>query len=404
MNSISEIILTVTVLAVFGIVVQVKGNVCLKPDFYQNLTIREKLIGEATIFYQARGLLDCYRQCGFYSLCQSVNYDVKTGQCELFASNESHTEYAVNGIVMNVTNRYGQLLGSCENHACSNNEVCQVEGKQHSCVVVGCHGNPDITNINITSFEAKSLWYFDEIVLYACEAGYHPSINATCSTNGTWSPFKCVPFARCNQRSVCENSSAEGEYWFYVRSLKSWIKSYCRSTLSGGFITLNEMNTFSTPAYKKDPDTCMQTDFVAPDIGYTDFQRIRVNMVDKQLAVNLFLFSNSTYNRQTFGRAGDCVDNDVNDTASDCELTGRFVINTNGTGIRIKSSVTWETWGVGGRVGNITRSQDGNLIEGYCGSVVGCGGCQPTALYFEADPNYTPPSDSATFIKCKALL
>ncbi|KAK6175257.1 hypothetical protein SNE40_013757 [Patella caerulea] len=370
------------------------------------MRIGEKLSGEPMVFYQAGGLLDCYRQCGLYSLCQSFNYDVETHKCELLALNNTITEPVVNNIIMDVPNRQSYLFGSCENHVCPNNTVCQFEGPDHSCAVVGCHGNPDIEYVNITSFDAKSLWLLNETVLYACVAGYYPTLNATCSMNGTWSPFKCVPFNGCENRGICGgNATAEGEFWIFSRDLLAWVKTHCRAGFNGKYITLNEINTFSTPILLKDPITCAQVpaDPVLPTMGYTNFQKMRV-FYFQRIYVDNFAYANSTFTKQNFGSAGDCVDNDVNDTNSDCGLIGRFVINTNGTGLRIKSPVTWETWGVGGRVGNITRSQDGHRIEGYCGSVVGCGGCQPTELLLELDPNYTPPLDSATHFKCKALV
>ncbi|KAK6175226.1 hypothetical protein SNE40_013734 [Patella caerulea] len=380
---------------------------CLKPEFYQNMRIGEKLSGEPMVFYQAGGLLDCYRQCGFYSLCQSFNYDVETRQCELLGLNNTITKPVANNIIMDVPNRHGQLLGSCENHVCPNNTVCQDEVSNHACVVVACHGNPDIKHVNITSFEAKSLWFVNETVLYACEAGYYPSLNATCSMAGTWSPFKCLPFNGCEQRTLCGGyAAAEGEYWIFSMTLHAWVKIYCSSGHNGKFITLYHINTFSTPIFLKDPTTCAQVPVTPnlPSMGYTDFHKVRVQFLQKKIDVDNFRYSNSYFTRQTFGSAGDCVDNDVNDTDSDCGLIGRFVINTNGTGLRIKSSIAWEMWGVGGRVGNITRSQDGHRIEGYCGSVVGCGGCQPTELLIELDPNFKPPLDSATLMKCKALV
>ncbi|KAK6175221.1 hypothetical protein SNE40_013729 [Patella caerulea] len=405
MGSKREAIFSFMCWVLVGTGVPVKGNICLKPEFYQNMRIGEKLSGEPMVFYQAGGLLDCYRQCGFYSLCKSVNYDVETHQCELLAWNNITTKPVASNILMDVTNRQGQLFGSCENHVCPNNTVCQVEGPDHSCAVVGCHGYPNIQNMNITSFDAKSLWFFNETVLYACKAGYYPSLNATCSMAGTWSLFECLPFTGCEKRIVCGGDiTAEGEYWVFIATLNAWVKVYCRSGLHGQFITLHDINTFSTPIFLKDPVTCVQVPVTTklPSMGYTDFQKARVLIFHKKINRDNFRYSNSTFKRQNFGSAGDCVDNDVNDTNSDCGLIGRFVINTNRTGLRIKSSVTWETWGVGGRVGNITRSQDGHRIEGYCGSVVGCGGCQPTELLIELDPNYTPPLDSATLMNCKA--
>ncbi|KAK6177708.1 hypothetical protein SNE40_015756 [Patella caerulea] len=369
------------------------------------MRIGKKLSGEPMVFYQARGLLDCYRQCGLYSLCQSFNYNVETHQCELLALNNTTIGPVVNNIIMEVPNHHGQLFGSCENHVCPQNTVCEIDDSRHACVVVGCHGTPDRKHVNVTSFEAKSLWLLNETVLYACEAGYYPSHNATCFTNGTWSPFLCLPFTGCKRRSFCVDFiGVEGEYWIFSRQLDSWVKVYCSSEFNGEFVTLHDINTFSSPIFPKDPNTCAQvpTDSKLPSMGYTDFQKVRVSFFYEKIGVDNFRYSNSTFNKQNFGSAGDCVDNYVNDTNSDCGLIGRFVINTNGTGLRIKWPVTWETWGEGGRVGNITRSQDGHRIEGYCGSVVGCGGCQPTELLIELDPDYTPPLDSATRVACKA--
>ncbi|KAK6177732.1 hypothetical protein SNE40_015776 [Patella caerulea] len=398
----SKVIFKCLFLVVVGTGVQVEGNVCFKQELYPNIQIGKKLSGEPMGFYQAGGLLDCYGQCGLYSLCQSINYNVETHQCELLALTNTTTEPVVNNIIMEVPNRHGQLFGSCENHVCPQNTVCQTDGPRHTCVVVGCHRTPNRENVNVTSFEAKSLWLLNETVLYPCQAGYYPSSNATCYTNGTWSPFLCQPFTGCRKRIFCVDFiGVEGEYWIFSRQMNSWIKAFCPpSEYNGDFITLHDINMFSTPIFFKDPQTCAQipTDSKLPSMGYTEFQKIRFSSYKMMMDVDNFLYSNSTFHRQNFGSAGDCV----NDTTSDCGLIGRFVINTNGTGLRIKSSVTWETWGVGGRVGNITRSQDGHRIEGYCGSVVGCGGCQPRELLTELDPDYTPPLDSATLVKCKA--
>ncbi|KAK6175262.1 hypothetical protein SNE40_013760 [Patella caerulea] len=120
----SKVIFTFMFWVMVSIPVQVKGNMCLKPEFYQNRRIGEKLSGDPMVFYQTGGLLDCYRRCGFYSLCQSFNYNVETRQCELIALNNSIAEPVVNNIIMDVPNRHGQLFGSCENHVCPNNTVC----------------------------------------------------------------------------------------------------------------------------------------------------------------------------------------------------------------------------------------------------------------------------------------
>ncbi|KAK6175261.1 hypothetical protein SNE40_013759 [Patella caerulea] len=225
--------------------------------------------------------------------------------------------------------------------------------------------------------------------------------------SGTWSPFDCLPFSGCDKRSVCGgDATAGGEYWVFSGTLDAWVKTYCHSQNNGEFITLHDINKFSVSIFLKDPTTCAGVPVSPPlaDMGFTEFQKVRVTFSQQRIDIDRFGHASSTLKRQNFGSAGDCVDNDINDTNSDCELIARFVINTYGTGLRIKSSVTWETWGVGGRVGNITWSQDGHSIEGYCGSVVGCGGCQPTEILIERDPNYTPPydHDSATLIKCKA--
>ncbi|KAK6175220.1 hypothetical protein SNE40_013728 [Patella caerulea] len=279
MASKREAIFRFTFWVLVGSSVPVKGNMCLKPEFYQNMRIGEKLSGEPMVFYQAGGLLDCFRQCGFYSLCQSFNYNVETHQCELLALNNSITEPVVNNIIMEVPNRHGQLFGSCENHVCPNNTVCQDEGLKHACIVVGCHGNPDIQNLNITSFDAKTLWFFNETVLYACEAGYYPSLNVTCSMTGTWAPFECLPFDGCEKRNVCGgNATAEGEYWVFSLTLDAWVKTYCRSENDGKFVTLYDMNAFSTPIYLKDPTTCVQLPLNSelPYMGYTAFHKARV--------------------------------------------------------------------------------------------------------------------------------
>ncbi|ESO94687.1 hypothetical protein LOTGIDRAFT_176702 [Lottia gigantea] len=109
--------------------------------------------------------------------------------------------------------------------------------------------------------------------------------------------------------------------------------------------------------------------------GYTDFQKVRLKLFPVHIKTYLLPFTNSTYTPQYYGHATDCY---AGNNSHECGVLGKFIINTQGTGLRIKPSINWKTYGFNGVIANITRSYDGNYIEGYCGGQ--CGGCESRVI------------------------
>ncbi|KAK6194714.1 hypothetical protein SNE40_000295 [Patella caerulea] len=389
----------------------VDGNICVKPDpVLHRLQSGRKLNAQPFSVYNSNGLMDCYRQCGLYSLCRAINYNLLTLSCELISSDNSSVRVVSNGVVLDRAFMNPEMLGSCRDHDCPHNTRCEERGRDFTCVTVGCTGLPSTNFVNSSSFLIKPLWVIDETILYACEVGYYPSVNATCTSSGTFSAFVCKAFTACSHLAKCHKSVEAGEYWFHIKKMGGRVKSYCHSGSSPPFITLSGYNTASTPGYLPDPinggcEVSPIDPTIYQQVGKTDYQKTRFRSSSGTLNIGGNSFSNTTQNYQRFGIAGDCYSGNI---TSGCPAIGYFIINTTGTGLRIKSSMQWRTWGVDGRIENITRLDDGLVIEGRCGGGVSegnCGGCEPDGNpTLEFDPTYTPDFESATMPYCKALL
>ncbi|ESO87691.1 hypothetical protein LOTGIDRAFT_166273 [Lottia gigantea] len=288
------------------------------------------------------------------------------------------------------------MLGICKNHRCANNTMCKAGNSDYYCEPIGCNGLPPVENINVTSFTSQVLWGFGDMLNYICMQTFYTDTNVTCLSSGNWSEFSCNNIQWCSHTRVCSVSETT-EFWLRRRESTEYQKIYCSDT-AGPAVTLLHNNMASTPAYIRDPNSCAlipASDPSALGMGYTDFEKIRIKLY-RNSALYENDYTNSTYEFQNFGRAGDCY---AGNDSSVCGVIGRFIINTRGTGLRVKSTVQWKTWGNNG-VMNITRSEDGHVIEGYCGG--NCGGCEPDGvILFEVDHNDAPPIESAVWPICK---
>ncbi|ESP00631.1 hypothetical protein LOTGIDRAFT_157913 [Lottia gigantea] len=395
----------VLLVIMFSLAVECKGNQCFRmdtlPDMYRGMKVNDTV--QPFLFSTAAGPIDCARRCKLYSLCSCVNFHIPTSGCELLAWNfdagafVSNTQY----LTIDVRTWTDRISGVCEHHKCPNDTVCKPDNANYYCEPVGCIGLPPVADINMTSFTVKALWAFGDIVEYACLRGFFPKSNATCLASGKWSNFTCYYLKLCGETGNCEPRKTT-DYWLYSTLLHDYYKIFCRATpAKGPFLSLNETNMASFPAFTRYQNSCepIEATIQDPDMGIAEFSKIRLvpnkPIIDKEKIFDHYV--NYTQKIQKFGLAGDCY---AGNDSSECGVIGRFLINTRGTGLRVKPSVQWKTWGVNGVIMNITRSDDGHMIEGFCGG--NCGGCEPDGdILLEIDLLDTPLFESAEFLICK---
>ncbi|ESO97309.1 hypothetical protein LOTGIDRAFT_159332 [Lottia gigantea] len=374
-----------------------EGNQCFKPDTVSDVNMDSKFEAEEFSVQTSIGPVDCVRTCKSSRLCQFVNFHKRSLNCSLLAvEGPLITDHDYIGIDSYKWN--DNMMGGCKNHLCPYNTLCVTEGGSYTCIPRGCGGLPQVYNINATSFYSKLLWNFGEVVEYACIQGFFTRTNATCLSTGLWDNFQCTAFSQCDDDGICRKKS-ENFYWFFLPATMTLQKVHCTVGV-GPSVLLENYNMASTPAYTRRHGKCIlipHQDPMSYNMGYTDFQMARLILFPLQIKIDSQMFGNTTYTRQDFGKAGDCY---AGFDSSVCGVIGRFIINTRGTGFKIKESVKWKTWGIAGVFANFTRSPDGHVIEGYCGG--NCGGCEVDGiLYLEHDPFFTPPFESAELPFCR---
>ncbi|KAK6175369.1 hypothetical protein SNE40_013846 [Patella caerulea] len=380
-------------------------NTCYKSDVLMGMLPGQRLLNVAFSTYQSKGLMDCCRRCQLHKICSSVNFDTSTSVCELNVAASGLYESRENYKFVDMRSWSSLDLGSCANNDCLLHQRCQDEGNsEHTCVPIGCGSPPDISFINKTSFGGKTLWQFNETAEYACSVGYYPSTDVTCMDNGNWTDFTCKPFRNCPEIKKCYAMPNSNEFWLMPFSGSQMIKVYCRFTeKSRPYITVNELNKSVMSAMVRDLNNSCDATTTSiqphPDVGETRFQKVRLFVGQKILHQSNQDYASSTLKEQAYGRAGDCYA--LNDT---CGVKGEFVINLTGTGLRVSSSVEWDTWGTDARIEYLNRSDDGLIVNGACGG--SCGGCKlKTDLFIEPDPNYIIPDVSVAISPiCESLV
>ena len=93
-----------------------------------------------------------------------------------------------------------------------------------------------------------------------------------------------------------------------------------------------------------------------------------------------YQFSTTEGIKVLYGVAGACF----SDNLGECSHSGRFMINLNGTGLRVKPTVKWKGKGSSPNYAimvNFARSPSGQEISSDCGGL--CGYCTMTSLELE---------------------
>ncbi|KAK6172352.1 hypothetical protein SNE40_016025 [Patella caerulea] len=112
------------------------SEMCLDPNLLKNKIIGSGLTNTPFLVYQSNGFMDCYRQCGLYALCYSVNFNTVTLQCELHDVAHGNMQKNSDTIFVAMEISSAGILGVCKNHGCPVNTKCEVNGPRYTCVEV----------------------------------------------------------------------------------------------------------------------------------------------------------------------------------------------------------------------------------------------------------------------------
>ncbi|XP_046582985.1 A disintegrin and metalloproteinase with thrombospondin motifs 9-like [Haliotis rubra] len=194
-------------------------------------------------------------------------------------------------------------------------------------------------------------------------------------------------FANISDPETCfevkhNNPTAEsGDYYIHPSAPQFQglsVKVFClmNDTHQLEYVTLPNRNFGHYP--KRSNGNCLNEQPILIELGIgnggvTDYQKIRIHPSTMTVVTTdtTFASGNKTTPLQ-YGEAEDCYS-----YTSGCKKIGTFHINTLGTRMRFKNDLTWDVKSDGFKplVQNITRQQNGAIIDVVCGGW--CGGCRP---------------------------
>ncbi|XP_050403875.1 uncharacterized protein LOC126819714 [Patella vulgata] len=378
------------------------GQMCSSIDKFVNvhgILENTRINAEPFLISRSVGLIKCLRSCATYSLCKAFNFEDSSGTCELHREMvmEENIESFNGYLTSNLSSWLNKDINYCQNHMCGYNAICEPRLTNYICTVIGCFDSFE-PFANKTTF-TKMIYGFGDIVATPCQGDYYTNVTVQCSSAGTWTSFKCYPYQQirnCNfLHKNCNPALLDGEYWLYPPSQNGVrTKVYChnmQTTDPEAFITLHEHNFASKSIYVYDPECfkIMADDVTinANALGLTTFQKISFAPATGDVR-NDYTFAITNDSVQTFGTAGDCVDESYS-----CSALGNFLINLSGTGLLVDPDVSWVEDSTSSEM-NITND-DNRVISGVCGK--GCSGCSPSpSIKLVPDPDYKPPMESAT--------
>lgn len=354
-------------------------------------SLRQKLWLNVSAFDQfpSSSLLVCVKECLLLNQCQSFNFNLSNGMCQLNAEAGAvgTTEGFIrtsNTVFSNIADWPQRLAGVCGGHSCSANSVCTDVNGTATCVVSSCVGDSDFGKNTLIPIGTE----------LTCGTMYFKTGDSVCTEGGTWvGNGTCVRLhSSCSSIASCNSTAEDGEYWLYSYHLQTSIRVYCANMNSGyphEYITLNGPNYSNYTNFIIDADCSLGN----ADCGVTTFAKVELDMSNPNIRVMPNAFGN-TYATASIG----CPILEYGNAASCSEVpgcnphaVGSFRIDTTGTGLLIDPEVRWAS--PQGDV-KVTRSDDGRVVEGICHAA--CSVCFPlTVISFIAD-DYRPPPWSAT--------
>ncbi|XP_060084439.1 uncharacterized protein LOC132563701 [Ylistrum balloti] len=179
----------------------------------------------------------------------------------------------------------------------------------------------------------------------------------------------------CQAVRNCNDQYGDGEYFIYPRVLEGQkVKVYCRGM--GGpdpkeYITLHNTNTATyNYSLRYDNDYCRFRDRDGDAVS--TFHKIRIDVEDMSVQRYDFQFADIIVERPNheeptkFGAGGGCSWDYMYRNYRDCIAPGGFVVDTTGTGLVVDPELQWRTYGYGGRIEEVIRSNNNAHVTAAC--------------------------------------
>ncbi|XP_069118012.1 uncharacterized protein [Argopecten irradians] len=226
---------------------------------------------------------------------------------------------------------------------------------------------------------------------YSCDGDRLPRVSGVeCLSTGNWSLMSdfCKELESCEDVKTCSIANVDATYLLYPPVLEGHgVQIYCHNLATDpkAYVTLFEEN-MSRNDYSLRTRT-FPCSFADRDGDATArFHKINVNLTDMSVDRADFTFADTCQETDSpiprFGEAAACsFDYEWRDYRQ-CPAPGFFIINTEGTGLKVRSDCTWSDNGAYGvRLEPIVWSSDGLKIEttfdGWCAAL------NPEAIYLE---------------------
>ncbi|XP_067687417.1 A disintegrin and metalloproteinase with thrombospondin motifs 9-like [Haliotis asinina] len=355
-------------------------------NFKMFLQENTRLEVESFVVLNNYSLLQCVKECKLRSGCQSFNFNLNAGQCELLDTASEGTS----GANLTTTSQYvysdikswtGNIAGKCEGHSCPSTSVCREKGDNYTCL---CSNPPAVLNASIElNAQSQKMWKIGEEVKYVCDLPFNPRGRSVCQSDGWWTNFSCVLITDCNQVKTCNNAYGDGEYWIVLEKYNNArVKIYCHDMSSdtpGHFVSFQEDN------YSVMPTGCYS--FYC---GRTNFTKIKINLGNLQI-VQVHTFAEWSCKPGPYGRTIGCS----SDAGPDC---GTVHVNLEGTSFKVSSQST-----LTGPAATVFSSNH-SVMHGQCN-----GRCYPCFSYYQGiraqfgfavKEHDIPDEDSATRPTC----
>ncbi|XP_071110739.1 uncharacterized protein [Haliotis cracherodii] len=365
------------------------GQMCT--DLHSIYTLKKGVRLSKVQIYSVKSdeLVTCAQHCLLKTGCESINYNIATGLCELnrhsfMSTAPTNIQTAPSSFVQSDIQTWPtSMAGSCANHTCNVNSRC-VASSDPVCEVSGCLTS-DIPDIPYTTLNT-TVSYFESpvgtVLKYTCDKDFFlPETRAECGAMGNWTfancrlaePSSCVAVKQCNP------DSGDGEYWMRLPNFDfNRTRIYCHDMGSQSpreYLTLKFQNHGSFPS--RTNLFCSGEGGVHPNclarVGEVWYHKIRVDLLTMEIVRDDTTFARVSGNPPKYGDAFDCYTEHQSGVARHCGLKGEFTINLRETGWIVSPDQQWRETGWMPAMDAPDRSDDGAVIRLRCGGYLG--GC-----------------------------
>ncbi|XP_033728452.1 A disintegrin and metalloproteinase with thrombospondin motifs 9-like [Pecten maximus] len=179
----------------------------------------------------------------------------------------------------------------------------------------------------------------------------------------------------CHEVKACNRQYEDGEYFIYPRALGGRkVKVFC-SGMAGPdpkeYVTLHNTNTGTyNYSLRTDNDYCTFRDRVGDAVS--TFRKIRLDVQDMSVQRYDFTYADimeedpNVWKPPKYGAGGGCTWDYVYRNYRNCIAPGGFVIDTSGTGLIVDPELQWMSYGYGGRLETVYRSNNNAHVTAAC--------------------------------------